>query len=79
MRRDRLGSSGAMSLGNRMRHRSRIRRGRAKQAIGRGTRSQRLQAEGLADRVSGGVRLFGDDLAREFRKVSRRIERAFGR
>jgi hypothetical protein len=41
--------------------------------------SQRLQAEGLADRVSGGVRQFGDDVASEFRKVSRGIERKFGR
>jgi uncharacterized protein YjbJ (UPF0337 family) len=78
MRRNSLGSSGAMSA-NRMRNRSRIRRGRTKQRFGRVTRSQRRQAEGLADRVSGGIRLFGDDLGKEFRKVSRSIERAFGR
>jgi uncharacterized protein YjbJ (UPF0337 family) len=68
-----------MSLTNRTRHRSRIQRGRAKQGIGRATRSQRLQADGLADRLTGGVRLFADDLAKEFRKVGRRIERAVGR
>lgn len=79
MRRDPVGSSGAMSLTSKSRNRSRIRRGRAKQGIGRVTRSQRLQAEGLADRVGGGVRQFGDDLGKEFRKVSRRIDRAFGR
>ena len=79
MRPDPLGSSGAMSLTSKSRNRSRIRRGRAKQGIGRVTRSQRLQAEGLADRVSGGMRQFGGDLGKEFRKVSRRSERAFGR
>ena len=60
MRRDPVGSSGAMSLTSKSRNRSRIRRGRAKQGIGRVTRSQRLQAEGLADRVGGGVRQFGE-------------------
>jgi uncharacterized protein YjbJ (UPF0337 family) len=68
-----------MTLPSRMRNRARIGRGRAKQGIGRATGSQRMQAEGLADRIGGAVRQFFDDLAKEFRKVTRRIERAFGR
>jgi uncharacterized protein YjbJ (UPF0337 family) len=68
-----------MNLRSRIRNRSRIRRGRVKQRIGRARGNQRLQAEGLADRVSGSVRQFGDDVASEFRKVSRGIERTFGR
>jgi uncharacterized protein YjbJ (UPF0337 family) len=68
-----------MSLLNRIRNRSRISRGRAKQRIGRATGNRRLQAEGLADRVSGGARQFGEDVKNELRKASRGIERAFGR
>ncbi len=79
MRRASLGSGEDMGVFNRIRNRSRITRGRAKQRIGRARGSQRLQAEGLADRVSGGVRQFGDDVASEFRKVSRGIERTFDR
>jgi uncharacterized protein YjbJ (UPF0337 family) len=67
-----------MSLLNKIRNRSRISRGRAKQQIGRASGSKRLQAEGLADRVSGGVREFGDDVATGFRKMSRG-KRTFGR
>jgi uncharacterized protein YjbJ (UPF0337 family) len=79
MRNGSMGSGGAMSIANGVRNRRRIRHGRAKQKIGSVTRSQRLQAGGLADRNSGSVQQFGGDLGKEFRKVSRRIERAFGR
>jgi uncharacterized protein YjbJ (UPF0337 family) len=79
MRRDWLGSGEDMGVFNRIRNRSRIGRGRVKQRVGRARGSQRLQAEGLADLVSGGIRQFGDDVASEFGKVSRGIVRPFGR
>jgi uncharacterized protein YjbJ (UPF0337 family) len=77
MRRDPVGRSEAMRLLNRIRNRSRISRGRPKQRIGRATGNRRLQAEGLADRVSGGARQFGEDVRNELRKAVRGIERTF--
>jgi len=68
-----------MSLLNRIGNRSRIGRGRAKQRIGRATGNRRLQAEGLADRVSGSVRELGEDVKGELRNAGRGIERTFGR
>ncbi len=68
-----------MNLLNRIRNRSRISRGRAKQRIGRATGNRRLQAEGLADRVGGSTRQFGEDVRSELRKASRGVERTFGR
>ena len=79
MRHDRLGRSEAMNLLNRIRNRSRISRGRAKQPIGRATGNRRIQAEGLADRVSGGARQFGEDVRSELRKTARGVERTLGR
>jgi uncharacterized protein YjbJ (UPF0337 family) len=68
-----------MGILNRIANRSRIGRGRAKQRIGRATGSRRLQAEGLADRVSGSVRQFGEDVKDELKGAGRGIERTFGR
>jgi uncharacterized protein YjbJ (UPF0337 family) len=68
-----------MTLLNRIRNRSRISRGRAKQQIGRATGNRRLQAHGLADRASGGAREFGEDVKKELRHAGRGIERAFHR
>jgi uncharacterized protein YjbJ (UPF0337 family) len=52
-----------------------MRKGRAKQKIGRATGNPRLQAEGMADRVSGGVRQFGEEL----KDAGKDIRRAFRR
>ncbi len=68
-----------MSILNRIVNRSRIARGRAKQRIGRSTGNRRLQAEGLADRVSGNVRQLGEDVKAELKGAGRGIERTFGR
>jgi hypothetical protein len=38
-----------------------------------------MQAEGLADRVSGGARQFGEDVRSELRKTARGVERTLGR
>ena len=68
-----------MGLLSRIRNRSRISRGRTKQGIGRATGNRRLQAEGLADRVSGGVKQLGEDVGDEVRKAGRDIGRTFDR
>jgi uncharacterized protein YjbJ (UPF0337 family) len=68
-----------MSFLNKIANRSRIGRGRAKQRIGRATGNRRLQADGLADRVSGGVRQFGENVKDELRGAGRDIERTFDR
>jgi uncharacterized protein YjbJ (UPF0337 family) len=60
-----------MSLFNRIRNKSRITRGRAKQRIGRATGNRRLQAQGLTDRVSGRARQFGENVKDEFRGAGR--------
>jgi uncharacterized protein YjbJ (UPF0337 family) len=56
-----------MSLFNRIRNKSRITRGQAKQKIGRATGNRRLQAQGLTDRVSGRARQFGENVKDELR------------
>jgi uncharacterized protein YjbJ (UPF0337 family) len=68
-----------MSILSRIANRSRIGRGRAKQRIGRATGNRRLQAEGLADRVSGSARQFGQDVKDELKGAGRGIERTLGR
>jgi uncharacterized protein YjbJ (UPF0337 family) len=60
-----------MSLFNRIRNKSRITRGRAKQKIGRATGNRRLQAQGLTDRVSGRARQFGENVKDELRGAGR--------
>ena len=64
-----------VSFLHKIRNRSRVRKGRAKQKIGRATDNRRLQAEGMADRVSGGVRQFGEEL----KDAGQDIRRAFRR
>jgi len=51
-----------LSFLSRIRNRARVRRGRVKQKVGRATNNPRLQAEGLADRISGGARQLGEEL-----------------
>jgi uncharacterized protein YjbJ (UPF0337 family) len=60
-----------MSLFNRIRNKSRITRGRAKQKIGRATGNRRLQTQGLTDRVSGRARQFGENVKDELRGAGR--------
>ncbi|MDQ2814534.1 MAG: CsbD family protein [Actinomycetota bacterium] len=50
-------------------------RGRGKQKIGRATGNRRLQAEGLADRISGGVRQLGEELKDEGKDIKRTFRR----
>lgn len=64
-----------LSFLDKIRNRSRISRGRAKQKIGRATNNPRLQAEGLADRVSGGARQLGEEL----KDAGNDIKRSFRR
>jgi len=68
-----------MSFLNRIRSRSQRNKGRAKQKLGRATNNPRLQAEGLAERVSGGTRELGEDLKDELKAASKDIERTLGR
>ena len=60
---------------NKLRNRSRISKGRAKQKLGRATNNRRLQAGGLADRMKGGAGQVGE----EFKDAGKNIKRAFGR
>jgi uncharacterized protein YjbJ (UPF0337 family) len=64
-----------LSFFNRIRNRSRISQGRAKQRFGRATSNRRLQAEGLADRVGGNVRQFGEELKDAGKDIKRTMER----
>ena len=64
-----------LSFLDKIRNRSRLSRGRAKQKIGRATNNPRLQAEGLADRVSGGARQLGEEL----KDAGKDIKRSFRR
>jgi uncharacterized protein YjbJ (UPF0337 family) len=64
-----------LSFLDKIRNRSRISRGRAKQKIGRATNNRRLQADGLADRISGGARQLGEEL----KNAGKDVRRAFRR
>jgi uncharacterized protein YjbJ (UPF0337 family) len=64
-----------LSFLHKIRNRARVRKGRAKQKIGRATNNPLLQAEGMADRVSGGIRQFGEVL----KDAGRDVRRAFHR
>jgi uncharacterized protein YjbJ (UPF0337 family) len=64
-----------LSFLDKIRNRSRLSRGRAKQKIGRATNNPRLQAEGLAERVSGGARQLGEEL----KDAGKDIKRSFRR
>jgi len=68
-----------MRLQKKIRNRSRLSRGRAKQRIGRATGNRRMRAEGLTDRISGGVRKFGEDIRKQLKVASRGIQRTIGR
>lgn len=47
---------------DKLRNRSQISRGRAKQKVGRATGNRRMRAQGLADRVSGSAKQAGQKL-----------------
>lgn len=64
-----------MSFFNKVRNRAQVTRGRAKQKAGRATNNRRLQAEGLADRMSGNAKQFGEDLKDTGKNVRRRFSR----
>jgi uncharacterized protein YjbJ (UPF0337 family) len=64
-----------LSFLDKIRNRSRISRGRAKQKIGRATNNPRLQAKGLADWISGGARQLGEEL----KDAGKDVRRAFRR
>ncbi len=64
-----------MSFFNKVRNRAQVTRGRAKQKVGRATNNRRLQAEGLADRMSGNAKQFGEDLKDTGKNVRRRFSR----
>jgi uncharacterized protein YjbJ (UPF0337 family) len=64
-----------LSFLHKIRNRARVRKGRARQKIGRATNNPRLQAKGMADRVSGGVRQFGEEL----KDAGKDVRRAFRR
>jgi uncharacterized protein YjbJ (UPF0337 family) len=64
-----------MSFFNKIRNRSRITRGCAKQKVGRATNNRRLQADGLADRIGGHARQFGEELTDAGKDIRRTLER----
>lgn len=51
-----------MGFLDRIRNRSQVSKGRAKQKAGRATGNRRLQAQGLADRLSGSTKQVGERL-----------------
>jgi uncharacterized protein YjbJ (UPF0337 family) len=64
-----------VSFFNKIRNRSRIARGRAKQKVGRATNNRRLQADGLGDRIRGNARQFGEELKDAGKDIRRTLER----
>lgn len=64
-----------MTLLNKMKNKSRITRGRAKQKLGRATGNRRLQLHGIADRISGNVRQAGEQLKDTGRDLGRSVRR----
>lgn len=64
-----------MTLLNKMKNKSRITRGRAKQKLGRATGHRRLQLHGIADRISGNVRQAGEQLKGTGRDLGRSVRR----
>lgn len=64
-----------MSFLNRMRNKSQIARGRAKQKLGRATGNRRLRMHGMADRLGGNVRQAGEQLKDTGRDLGRSLRR----
>lgn len=64
-----------MSFFNKIRNRAQVSRGRAKQKVGRATNNRRLQAEGLADRIGGNARQFGEEVKDKGKDVKRTFRR----
>jgi uncharacterized protein YjbJ (UPF0337 family) len=58
-----------------VKNRSQVSRGRAKQRAGRMTNNRRMQAEGLADRLSGSAKQIGE----RAKDVAKDVRRAFHR
>jgi uncharacterized protein YjbJ (UPF0337 family) len=70
-----VSAEGAVSFFNKIGNRFRITRGRAKQKVGRATNNRRLQAEGMADRIGGHARQFGEELKDAGKDIRRTLER----
>lgn len=64
-----------MSFMNKMKNKSQIARGHAKQKLGRATGNRRLQWHGLADRIGGNVRQAGEQLKDTGRGLARSSRR----
>ena len=64
-----------MGFLNKMRNKSQIARGRAKQKVGRATGNRRLQMHGVADRLGGNVRQAGEQLKDAGRDLGRSLRR----
>ncbi len=67
-----VSAEGTLSFLNKIKNRSQVARGRAKQKVGRATKNRRLQADGLADRVGGNAKQFGQDLKDDVRRTFKR-------
>jgi uncharacterized protein YjbJ (UPF0337 family) len=67
-----VSAEGMLSFLNKIKNRSQVTRGRAKQKAGRATKNRRLRAEGLADRVGGNAKQFGQDLKDDVRRTFKR-------
>jgi uncharacterized protein YjbJ (UPF0337 family) len=65
----------AMGFLEKIRNRSRVGRGRAKQKIGRATNNRRLRVEGLADRIGASARQVGE----RAKDAGKDVKRAFRR
>lgn len=64
-----------MTFLNKMKNKTRIARGRAKQKWGRATGNRRLQLHGMADRISGNLRQAGEQLKDSGRGLTRSSRR----
>ncbi|MGP8002131.1 MAG: CsbD family protein [Streptosporangiaceae bacterium] len=64
-----------MSFLNKVRNRSQIARGRAKQKLGRATGNRRMRMTGVADRIGGNVKQAGEQLKDAGRDMGRSFRR----
>jgi uncharacterized protein YjbJ (UPF0337 family) len=64
-----------MGFTGKVRGRTRVSRGRVKQRLGRATGDRRLRAQGMADRLGGGMREFGEELRDAGRVIRRSLRR----
>jgi uncharacterized protein YjbJ (UPF0337 family) len=64
-----------VSFLNKMRNKSQIARGRAKQKLGRATGNRRLRMRGMADRIGGNVRQAGEQVKDAGRDLGKSLRR----